>query len=89
MINNLRYIGVLGAVYVACTAAATAQAADPDWLVALTARSEAMNRHYGLGEYGRQGARSASSPEWLVALNARSDALNRKHGLGTHRSGGS
>ena len=30
MINNLRWIGVLGAVYVACAAVGTAQAAAPD-----------------------------------------------------------
>jgi len=30
MINNLRWIGVLGAVYVACAAVGTAQAAGPD-----------------------------------------------------------
>ena len=30
MINNLRWVGVLGAVYVACAAVGTAQAAAPD-----------------------------------------------------------
>ena len=30
MINNLRWIGVLGAAYVACAAVGTAQAAAPD-----------------------------------------------------------
>ena len=30
MINNLRCIGALGAVYVACAAVGTAQAAGPD-----------------------------------------------------------
>jgi len=30
MINNLRWIGALGAVYVACAAVGTAQAAAPD-----------------------------------------------------------
>ena len=30
MINNLRWIGALGAVYVACAAVGTAQAAGPD-----------------------------------------------------------
>lgn len=54
----------------------------PSWHQALQARSEAMNHHYGLGEYARQGARSQSVPGWLAALNARSDALNRQYGLG-------
>ena len=84
MINNLRWIGFLGASYVAWAAVGTAQAAGPDWRVALNARSDAMNRYYGLGEYSRHGARSASSPDWLVALNARSDALNRTYGLGEY-----
>ena len=84
MINNLRWIGLLGASYVAWAAVGTAQAAGPDWRVALNARSHAMNRYYGLGEYSRHGAQSASSPDWLVGLNARSDALNRTYGLGEY-----
>ena len=69
MINNLRWIGVLGAVYVACTAVGAAQAAGPD------DRAEARGP-------GAIATTAAPGPEWLVALNARSDALNRAYGLG-------
>jgi hypothetical protein len=48
------------------------------------ARSDAMNRAYGLGHYGRQTTRSSSTLDWLAALNARSDALNRQYGLGDY-----
>ena len=54
------------------------------WREALIARSDAMNRHYGLGDYARQSARTSSTPDWVAALNARSDALNRLHGLGDY-----
>ena len=56
----------------------------PNWQQALQARSAAMNRYYGLGEYARHGARSQSVPGWLATLNARSDALNRQYGLGDY-----
>jgi hypothetical protein len=56
----------------------------PNWQQALQARSAAMNRYYGLGEYARHGARSQSVPAWLATLNARSDALNRQYGLGDY-----
>ena len=48
------------------------------------ARSEAMNREYGLGNYARQTARTSSAPDWLAALDARSDALNEQYGLGDY-----
>ena len=48
------------------------------------ARSDAMNREYGLGNYGRRTARSSSTPDWLAALNARSEALNKQYGLGDY-----
>ena len=88
MINNLRSIGALGAVYVACAAVGTAQAAGPadraEWLEALNERSEALNREYGLGDHAKRRQLGAPGPNWLVALNARSDALNRKYGLGEY-----
>ena len=88
MINNLRNIGALGAVYVACAAVGTAQAAGPgdraEWLTALNERSEALNREYGLGDHANRRQLGAPGPNWLVALNARSDGLNRKYGLGEY-----
>ena len=48
------------------------------------ARSDAMNREYGLGDYARQTSRASSTPDWLAALNVRSDSLNRKYGLGEY-----
>ena len=62
----------------------TLDAPGPDWLEALVARSDAMNREYGLGKHARQTARTSSTPDWLVALNARSDALNKQNGLGDY-----
>ncbi len=69
MINNLRWIGVLGAVYVACAAVGTAQAAGPD------DRAEARGP-------GAIAETATPGPDWLVALDARSNALNRQYGLG-------
>jgi len=52
MINNLRWIGVLGAVYVACAAVGTAQAAAPD------DRAEARGP-------GAIAAAQAPGPDWF------------------------
>jgi hypothetical protein len=104
MINNLRWIGALGAIYVACAAVGTAQASPDDraeargpgaigagaavtrktapWLVALDARSKALNHKYGLADHAERGQLGAPGPNWLVALNARSNAMNRMLGLG-------
>jgi hypothetical protein len=57
---------------------------SPDWLKALMARSEEMNRRYGLGKYAKRTSQRASAPAWLVALNARSEALNKRYGLGKY-----
>ena len=59
----------------------------PDWLQALQARSDALNRSYGLGRYARESAHASTTSEWLAALNARSDALNRQYGLGRYAGG--
>ena len=59
MINNLRWIGVLGAVYVACAAVGTAQAAAPD------DRAEAR----GPGAFS---AAQAPGPDWLEREMAKS-----------------
>jgi hypothetical protein len=74
MINNLRSIGALGAVYVACAAVGTAQAAGPD------DRAEAR----GPGAIGTGAAVTGNTPPWLRALDERSEALNREYGLGDH-----
>jgi hypothetical protein len=66
---------------------AATPAKRPAWLVALTARSEALNRHYGLGAYASERVKSirrAATPAWKKALLARSDGLNRRHGLGKY-----
>ena len=68
-------------------AGAAVTGSTPPWLDALNARSEALNKEYGLGQHARQSARSSSAPDWLVALNARSDALNRQYGLGEYAPG--
>jgi hypothetical protein len=76
-------IGII--VIVAFAAAISTDAASsrgPDWLQALNARSDALNRQYGLAKYVR--TTGSSIPAWRTALMARSDALNRKYGLGNH-----
>jgi hypothetical protein len=69
MINNLRWIGVLGAFYVACAAVGTAQAAPDD-------RAEA----HGPGSIGMEPAVTGTTASWLTALGERSAALNRAYG---------
>jgi hypothetical protein len=59
----------------------------PAWEKALMARSEALNRYYGLGEYAgtrTKSIRRAAVPAWEKALMARSEALNRHYGLGAY-----
>jgi len=72
MINNLRWIGALGAVYVAFAAVGTAQAAPDD-------RAEAR------GPGAIEAEAPVTGPNWLVALSARSAELNREYGLGDYR----
>ena len=87
MINNLRWIGVLGAFYVACAVPGAAQAvsgATAPWLEALNARSAALNHEYGLGDHAQRRQLGTPGSNWLVALNARSEVLNRTYGLGDH-----
>ena len=66
--------------------AAQAQAQEPstaeaiivqEWMQALEARSQELNRAYGRGEY---------SPA-IRAQKLRSEALNRQHGLGQYSPG--
>jgi len=51
------------------------------WRTGLSARSEALNVHYGLGKYARTHSRVAT---WSTGLAARSEALNRLYGLGAY-----
>ncbi len=67
--------------------AVTPRATDDDqWLRALTIRSEALNRLYGLGEWATASAHPniAESP-FMSAIRIRSEALNRIYGLETKR----
>ena len=48
------------------------------WLTGLSARSEALNVHYRLGQYAR------GHSAWSTGLAARSEALNRLYGLGAY-----
>jgi hypothetical protein len=64
--------------------AATSQAGEEQWLKALTIRSEALNRMYGLdGRSTAADTATAAGPAWLQALKIRSEALNELYGLGT------
>ena len=69
MINNLRSIGAVGAVYVAVAAVGTAQAAGPD------DRAEAR----GPGAIGAAAALTGNTPPWLRALNERSGSHAAAH----------
>ncbi len=74
MINNLRWIGALGAVYVAFAAVGAAQAAPDD-------RAEAR----GPGAIEAEAPVPGDTAPWLAALSARSAELNREYGLGDYR----
>jgi hypothetical protein len=56
--------------------------AEP-WKLGLIARSDALNRQYGLGRYA-PGGECADIPDWYRALILRSDGLNRQHRLGPY-----
>ena len=51
----------------------------PQWLRALTIRSDALNKKHGLGDYW-----DSTSRDWLPSLMIQSDALNKKYGLGEY-----
>jgi hypothetical protein len=75
MSRTITLIAAVGAaVVVASPAWGKGQPVEPQWKQALDARSEGLNRMYGLGEY---------SPE-MRALRLRSEALNQKYGLGAY-----
>jgi hypothetical protein len=57
--------------------------AEP-WELGLMARSDALNRQYGLGRYA-PGGECSGIPDWFRALVIRGDAMNRAGGLGPYR----
>lgn len=76
-------------VGVACVAAALGAGAAltgaaPPWLEALNARSEGLNREYGLGDQARRVSLGNPGAGWVEALNVRSDGMNRAYGLGRY-----
>ena len=78
MTRTISFITVVGAA-LALAAPAFGQGAQysferPQWQQALEARSEGMNKKYGLGDYDPA----------IRALKLRSEELNRQHGLGEY-----
>jgi hypothetical protein len=77
MSRTITLIATVGAALaVAAPASGQGQPVEPQWMQALEARSQELNRQHGLGEY---------SPA-IRALKLRSEALNRQHGLGNYTS---
>jgi hypothetical protein len=79
---------ILAVSDVAIEASVAGGTEPPAWQKGLRARSEALNRQYGLGNYknatlSTSGAPSVSDPDWLRALELRSEAMNRRYGLGS------
>lgn len=66
--------------------AALSEGGDPQWKKALEARSEALNRQYGLGawELKTSPAPQGDEPAWLRAMRLRSEALNQQYSLGNY-----
>jgi hypothetical protein len=86
--RRLVAVGVLAltaaAVFAGGGQAGTGQTGDEQWLKALTLRSEALNRIYGLdGRATAADAATAAEQAWLRALEIRSEAMNQRYGLGT------
>jgi hypothetical protein len=76
-----RTITLIAAVGAALTVAVPSawgkgQPVEPQWMQALDARSQELNRRYGLGDYAPA----------VRALKLRSEALNAKYGLGRYAS---
>ena len=59
------------------------EAAAQPWLAGLMARSDALDRQYGLGRYA-PGGDCRDTPDWFRALILRSDALNQAGNLGRY-----
>ena len=81
MTPKFTLIAAVGASLVLAVPAAFGQSqpVQPQWMKALEARGEALNRQHGLGE---------QSPS-TKALMLRSEALNRQHGLGEYATSSS
>jgi hypothetical protein len=73
--------GLILAVLAVPLGLATAGTDQPGWRKALNARSEGLNRAYGLGNPTLRSL-SVASPGWQQGLRARSEGLNRAYGLG-------
>jgi hypothetical protein len=78
--------GIILAVLVIPLGMAAAGTDQPGWRKALNARSEALNRAYGLGNPALR-TLSLTSPDWQQGLTARSEGLNLKYGLGGNTIG--
>ena len=69
-----------------CVLGITSVDVPPDaepWALGLIARSDALDRQYGLGRYA-PGGECADVPDWYRALILRSDGMNRANGLGPY-----
>jgi hypothetical protein len=75
MSRTITLIAAIGAaLMLASPAWGKGQPVEPQWMQALDARSQELNRQHGLGDY---------SPA-IRALKLRSEALNKKYGLGAY-----
>ena len=80
-------VGIVASVAISSTAFGSESPETPAWEKALMARSDVLNRYYGLGEYATtrtKSSRQTEMPAWEDALMARSDALNRRYKLGKY-----
>jgi hypothetical protein len=73
--------GLILAVLAVPLGLATASTDQPGWQQGLKARSEGLNRAYGLGHPTLRSL-TVASPGWQQGLKARSEGLNRAYGLG-------
>src|SRR5918995_33632 len=77
MSRTITLVAAVGAaLVVALPAYGKGQPVEPQWMQALDARSQELNRRYGLGDYAPA----------VRALKLRSEALNEKYGLGRYAS---
>jgi hypothetical protein len=70
-------------VAIGATAGVAGAVQESGWQKALSARSDALNREYGLGEFASS-TLGTSDSGWQQALRVRSEALNRAYGLGRY-----
>jgi hypothetical protein len=75
MSRTITLIAAVGAaLMLASPAWGKGQPVEPQWMQALDARSQELNRAYNLGEF----------TPYMQALRLRSEALNEKYGLGAY-----